>query len=111
MYVSAAFNVYPPPLLEQKPSTATEYVAAHLSKIHGLDWHPDNEFILATSSQDNSVRVRLTDAPEHITLGELGGGVCRIFLRFFLWGGQTSGKACGDQPGRGIRALCDITGG
>lgn len=37
-----------------------EYMAAHLSKIHGLDWHPDNEFILATSSQDNSVRVRLT---------------------------------------------------
>ncbi|KAM7405598.1 hypothetical protein PAMP_000034 [Pampus punctatissimus] len=40
----------------RKPNTATEYVAAHLSKIHGLDWHPDNEFILATSSQDNSVR-------------------------------------------------------
>ena len=43
---------------EQKPNTAAEYLAAHLSKIHGLDWHPDNEFILATSSQDNSVRVR-----------------------------------------------------
>ncbi|XP_029000003.1 GATOR complex protein WDR59 isoform X2 [Betta splendens] len=41
---------------KRKPNTATEYVAAHLSKIHGLDWHPDNEFILATSSQDNSVR-------------------------------------------------------
>nr|XP_015223760.1 PREDICTED: WD repeat-containing protein 59 isoform X1 [Lepisosteus oculatus] len=41
---------------KRKPSTAVEYVAAHLSKIHGLDWHPDNEFILATSSQDNSVR-------------------------------------------------------
>ncbi|XP_054627018.1 GATOR complex protein WDR59 isoform X3 [Dunckerocampus dactyliophorus] len=40
----------------RKPNTAAEYVAAHLSKIHGLDWHPDNEFILATSSQDNSVR-------------------------------------------------------
>uniref|UniRef100_A0A3Q2DLS9 WD repeat domain 59 n=1 Tax=Cyprinodon variegatus TaxID=28743 RepID=A0A3Q2DLS9_CYPVA len=40
----------------QKPNTAVEYVAAHLSKIHGLDWHPDNEFIFATSSQDNSVR-------------------------------------------------------
>ncbi|KAF3832168.1 hypothetical protein F7725_025833 [Dissostichus mawsoni] len=39
-----------------KPSTAVEYVAAHLSKIHGLDWHPDNEFVFATSSQDNSVR-------------------------------------------------------
>uniref|UniRef100_W5K811 WD repeat domain 59 n=1 Tax=Astyanax mexicanus TaxID=7994 RepID=W5K811_ASTMX len=40
----------------RKPNTAVEYVAAHLSKIHGLDWHPDNEYILATSSQDNSVR-------------------------------------------------------
>ncbi|KAL7978746.1 hypothetical protein Chor_013235 [Crotalus horridus] len=41
---------------KRKPSTAVEYLAAHLSKIHGLDWHPDNENILATSSQDNSVR-------------------------------------------------------
>ncbi|XP_076142873.1 GATOR2 complex protein WDR59 isoform X2 [Alosa pseudoharengus] len=41
---------------KRKPNTAMEYVAAHLSKIHGLDWHPDNEYILATSSQDNSVR-------------------------------------------------------
>ncbi|XP_077166334.1 GATOR2 complex protein WDR59 isoform X2 [Paroedura picta] len=41
---------------KRKPGTAVEYLAAHLSKIHGLDWHPDNENILATSSQDNSVR-------------------------------------------------------
>uniref|UniRef100_A0A8C3A8Z3 WD repeat domain 59 n=1 Tax=Cyclopterus lumpus TaxID=8103 RepID=A0A8C3A8Z3_CYCLU len=41
---------------KRKPNTASEYVAAHLSKIHGLDWHPDNEFIFSTSSQDNSVR-------------------------------------------------------
>ncbi|XP_035768655.1 GATOR complex protein WDR59 isoform X2 [Neolamprologus brichardi] len=41
---------------KRKPNTAAEYVAAHLSKIHGLDWHPDSEFIFATSSQDNSVR-------------------------------------------------------
>uniref|UniRef100_A0A803Y762 RWD domain-containing protein n=1 Tax=Meleagris gallopavo TaxID=9103 RepID=A0A803Y762_MELGA len=41
---------------KRKPSTAVEYLAAHLSKIHGLDWHPDNEYTLATSSQDNSVR-------------------------------------------------------
>lgn len=54
-------------LSEQKPNTAAEYVAAHLSKIHGLDWHPDNEFILATSSQDNSVRVRKTSRLEHNT--------------------------------------------
>uniref|UniRef100_A0A3B3RWG4 WD repeat domain 59 n=1 Tax=Paramormyrops kingsleyae TaxID=1676925 RepID=A0A3B3RWG4_9TELE len=41
---------------KRKPNTAVEYVAAHLSKIHGLDWHPDSEYVLATSSQDNSVR-------------------------------------------------------
>uniref|UniRef100_A0A1A8MIQ7 WD repeat domain 59 n=1 Tax=Nothobranchius pienaari TaxID=704102 RepID=A0A1A8MIQ7_9TELE len=41
---------------KRKPNTAVEYVAAHLSKIHGLDWHSDNEYIFATSSQDNSVR-------------------------------------------------------
>uniref|UniRef100_A0A8D0GAC1 WD repeat domain 59 n=1 Tax=Sphenodon punctatus TaxID=8508 RepID=A0A8D0GAC1_SPHPU len=41
---------------KRKPSTAVEYLAAHLSKIHGLDWHPENEYTLATSSQDNSVR-------------------------------------------------------
>lgn len=46
-----------------------EYMAAHLSKIHGLDWHPDNEFVLATSSQDNSVRVRCPGTPEGTTLG------------------------------------------
>ncbi|XP_053722133.1 GATOR complex protein WDR59 isoform X2 [Synchiropus splendidus] len=40
----------------RSPNTASEYLAAHLSKIHGLDWHPENEFVLATSSQDNSVR-------------------------------------------------------
>ncbi|XP_023188638.1 GATOR complex protein WDR59 isoform X3 [Xiphophorus maculatus] len=41
---------------KRKPNTAVEYLAAHLSKIHGLDWHRDNEFVFATSSQDNSVR-------------------------------------------------------
>ncbi|XP_021787869.2 GATOR complex protein WDR59 isoform X9 [Papio anubis] len=44
---------------KRKPSTAVEYLAAHLSKIHGLDWHPDSEHILATSSQDNSVKAKL----------------------------------------------------
>lgn len=51
---------------EQKPNMAVEYVAAHLSKIHGLDWHPENEFILATSSQDNSVRVGTADHISHV---------------------------------------------
>jgi len=55
----------------QKPNTAVEYVAAHLSKIHGLDWHPDNEFILATSSQDNSVRVRRTEPALRVSYSAL----------------------------------------
>ncbi|KAM9047480.1 GATOR2 complex protein WDR59 isoform 4-T4 [Megaptera novaeangliae] len=46
---------------KRKPSTAVEYLAAHLSKIHGLDWHPDSEHVLATSSQDNSVKLCAND--------------------------------------------------
>ena len=53
----------------QKPSTAVEYLAAHLSKIHGLDWHPHSEHIFATSSQDNSVKV---SGPH----GAIGGALC-----------------------------------
>lgn len=59
-----------------------EYMAAHLSKIHGLDWHPDNEFILATSSQDNSVRVRFPSVPEHTALeSKVKGVIVSIYER------------------------------
>lgn len=33
-----------------------QYIAAHLAKIHGLDWDPHSESHLATSSQDNTVK-------------------------------------------------------
>lgn len=68
----------------QKANTAVEYMAAHLSKIHGLDWHPDNEFILATSSQDNSVRVRFPGVPERTALEptmEKQSVTCRTLLQ------------------------------
>ena len=65
-------------ILLQKPSTAVEYLAAHLSKIHGLDWHPDSEHILATSSQDNSVKVG--GAPGAV------GGVCLGGIRALFFG-------------------------
>ncbi len=35
-----------------------QYIAGHLSKIHGLDWNPESEYHLATSSQDCLVKVR-----------------------------------------------------
>jgi len=59
---------------KRKPSTAVEYLAAHLSKIHGLDWHPDIEHVLATSSQDNSVKV----SDPRGQLGELRVGGIRF---------------------------------
>jgi len=43
--------------LFQKGSSPLQYIAAHLSKIHGLDWSPDCETNFATSSQDGTVKV------------------------------------------------------
>ena len=43
--------------LFQKGITPVQYIAGHLSIIHGLDWNPRNEHHLATSSQDHSVKV------------------------------------------------------
>nr|XP_006825086.1 PREDICTED: WD repeat-containing protein 59-like [Saccoglossus kowalevskii] len=40
----------------RKNSTPVQYIAAHLSKIHGLDWEPKQELCLATSSQDGTVK-------------------------------------------------------
>ncbi|ELT94839.1 hypothetical protein CAPTEDRAFT_124558 [Capitella teleta] len=40
----------------RKGTSPVQYIAAHLSKIHGLDWSPDSEFHLATSSQDSTVK-------------------------------------------------------
>ncbi|XP_063913443.1 GATOR2 complex protein WDR59 [Zophobas morio] len=41
---------------QRKGTAPVQYVAAHLSKIHGLDWNPNVETQLATSSQDNTVK-------------------------------------------------------
>ncbi|XP_067001039.2 GATOR2 complex protein WDR59 [Anabrus simplex] len=44
-------------LWDQRKGTApVQYIAAHLSKIHGLDWSPNHENQLATSSQDCTVK-------------------------------------------------------
>lgn len=42
----------------RKGSSPVQYIAAHLSKIHGLDWSPiqGQEYHLATSSQDCTVK-------------------------------------------------------
>lgn len=41
---------------QRKGTAPIQYVTAHLSKIHGLDWNPNSETQLATSSQDNTVK-------------------------------------------------------
>lgn len=52
-------------LWDQRKGTAPiQYIAAHLSKIHGLDWNPNSETQLATSSQDNTVKFFDTSNPK-----------------------------------------------
>lgn len=58
-----------------------EYLAAHLSKIHGLDWHSDSEHILATSSQDNSVKVSGTPVGMQSVWGAVFGRHQFVFVR------------------------------
>ncbi|XP_025832716.1 GATOR complex protein WDR59 isoform X2 [Agrilus planipennis] len=41
---------------QRKGSAPMQYIAAHLSKIHGLDWSPHSETQLTTSSQDSTVK-------------------------------------------------------
>ncbi|KAI9557296.1 hypothetical protein GHT06_017122 [Daphnia sinensis] len=40
----------------RKASSPVQYIAAHLHKIHGLDWSANQEYQLATSSQDCTVK-------------------------------------------------------
>ncbi|XP_064611942.1 GATOR2 complex protein WDR59-like isoform X2 [Liolophura sinensis] len=40
----------------RKGNAPLQYIAAHLSKIHGLDWNPNTENNLSTSSQDCTVK-------------------------------------------------------
>ena len=39
----------------RKSSHPVQYISAHLSRIYSLDWSPDHEDSLATSSQDSTV--------------------------------------------------------
>ncbi len=40
----------------RKGSSPVQYIAAHLQKIHGLDWSANQDYQLATSSQDCTVK-------------------------------------------------------
>ncbi|XP_074645024.1 GATOR2 complex protein WDR59-like isoform X3 [Tubulanus polymorphus] len=51
----------------RKGTSPVQYIAAHLSKIHGLDWSPGNEFTLATSSQDCTVKFWDVTSPRKAT--------------------------------------------
>ncbi|XP_033209971.1 GATOR complex protein WDR59 isoform X1 [Belonocnema kinseyi] len=42
---------------QRKGNSPVQYIAAHLTKIHGLDWCPFQQNQLATSSQDCTVKV------------------------------------------------------
>ena len=44
---------------QQKGNIPLAYIAAHLSKIHGLDWSPGKESCFVTASNDNTVKVCL----------------------------------------------------
>lgn len=47
----------------RKGTAPIQYITAHLTKIHGLDWHPTISTQLATSSQDNTVKFFDTSDP------------------------------------------------
>ncbi|XP_074030929.1 WD repeat domain 59 isoform X2 [Leptinotarsa decemlineata] len=48
---------------KRKASAPVQYIAAHVSKIHGLDWNPFRETHICSSSQDNSVKFFDTSNP------------------------------------------------
>ncbi|KAG5893206.1 hypothetical protein JTB14_025610 [Gonioctena quinquepunctata] len=41
---------------KRKGCAPVQYIAAHLAKIHGLDWSPSSENHICSSSQDNTVK-------------------------------------------------------
>ena len=41
----------------QMGNDPVHYISAHPSKIHGLDWSPNDEHKLVTASQDCTIRV------------------------------------------------------
>ncbi|XP_056639575.1 GATOR complex protein WDR59 isoform X1 [Diorhabda sublineata] len=48
---------------QRKGTAPVQYIAAHLSKIHGLDWSPTSENHICSSSQDNTVKFFDTTNP------------------------------------------------
>lgn len=59
LYVQV-FNAFFLHFSAQEGTSPVQYIAAHLSKIHGLDWNPNSKSELATCSQDCSVKVNKT---------------------------------------------------
>ncbi|XP_035678671.1 GATOR complex protein WDR59-like isoform X2 [Branchiostoma floridae] len=52
---------------QRKGSTPVQYIAAHLSKVHGLDWDPTSEHLMASSSQDCTVKFWDVTNPKRAT--------------------------------------------
>lgn len=48
---------------QRKGTSPVQYISAHLTKIHGLDWSYNSENQLATSSQDHTVKFFDTSNP------------------------------------------------
>lgn len=57
-------------LWDQRKSTSpVQYITAHLSRIHGIDWSPNSDHHLATSSQDGTVKffdIHNTRRPDNV---------------------------------------------
>ncbi|XP_023248559.1 GATOR complex protein WDR59 isoform X2 [Copidosoma floridanum] len=51
---------------QRKGNSPIQYIAAHLTKIHGLDWCPYQQNQLATSSQDCTVKIIDTNNPRRV---------------------------------------------
>ncbi|CAH1114309.1 unnamed protein product [Psylliodes chrysocephalus] len=48
---------------QRKGTAPVQYISAHLSKIHGLDWSPTSESYICSSSQDHTVKFFDTTNP------------------------------------------------
>lgn len=69
----------------QEGTSPVQYIAAHLSKIHGLDWNPNSKSELATCSQDCSVKVNKTFVPKNVDLCFM------IYLLVYIYTGRAKG--------------------
>lgn len=46
-------------------------ISGHLKRIHGLNWSPHNSKLLASASEDETVKFWDYTNPQHINIGEL----------------------------------------